>query len=112
MLPHPHNPTFPTRLKQERQARGWSLSELARRAGINPVMVGRYEAAKVRPTPRTWNALNRALASEMTPAIGGQPESELASRMSALLHQVLSVPGATVTVTLTVSLPAAAAPAV
>lgn len=68
MLPQPASKEFPAALKQARESRGMSRSELARRANIHQVMPRRYEEPTCReftkPTANTWLALNRALGFE------------------------------------------------
>lgn len=65
MLPHPHSQEFPAALRSVREAQGMSRAELARRAGIHPVMPRRYEEVDcgefARPSESTYLALNRAL---------------------------------------------------
>ena len=68
MLPNAASDTFPAALKAEREQRQLSRAALARLAGIHPVMVGRYETGRVRPTAGSWLALNRAF--------GFQPDAD------------------------------------
>jgi ribosome-binding protein aMBF1 (putative translation factor) len=49
------------RLSMERQRRGWSKSELARRARMQPGEVGKIEAGRLRPYGGQLRKLARAL---------------------------------------------------
>jgi ribosome-binding protein aMBF1 (putative translation factor) len=49
------------RLTVERDARGWSRSELARRAWMNAATVGQIESGRVRPYDSQVEKLARAL---------------------------------------------------
>ena len=65
MLPLSSDPGFPEALKQAREDRGLSYSQLARLLDISPVMPARYEnrdsANFTRPNQKTWEALNSVL---------------------------------------------------
>lgn len=67
-LPPPKDKSFPSALTAAREAIGISAAELARRAGISPTMVARYEntqrADHHRPRPHTVTQLERALRGE------------------------------------------------
>ncbi|HEV8420231.1 MAG TPA: helix-turn-helix transcriptional regulator, partial [Actinomycetota bacterium] len=52
---------MPNRVKERRDARGWSLAELARRSGISAPNIGRIERGEIRPSLETARALSRAL---------------------------------------------------
>jgi transcriptional regulator with XRE-family HTH domain len=43
MLPDAQSPEFPAALKKARVDKGWTRAQLAREAGIHPVMPRRYE---------------------------------------------------------------------
>src|SRR5689334_18899431 len=64
-LPNVTDPHFRQSLKAARMAAGLSYSELARRAGIHPVMPARYEdeghSNATLPSLKTWEKLNDAL---------------------------------------------------
>lgn len=49
------------RLQQEREARGWSKSELARRARMANSTVGNIESGRLQPYPVQLAKLSRAL---------------------------------------------------
>ncbi len=55
------------KLQDEREARGWSKSELARRAGLNHTTIGQIESGRFRPYPGQLRKLAAAL---------GLPEAE------------------------------------
>jgi transcriptional regulator with XRE-family HTH domain len=81
MLPIPTDPTFPAALKQARLSRGLSRAELAQKAGISEIMIGRYEEPKsknfTKPKPETWLALNAALGFSQTLANPVAPAASL-----------------------------------
>lgn len=74
-LPGVSDPNFRRALREARVAAGLSFSELARRAGIHPVMPARYEDAAhsnaTLPSLKTWEKLNEALF----PVEGRQPDT-------------------------------------
>jgi len=49
------------KLQHERQARGWSKSELARRAGLNHTTIGQIESRRFKPYPGQLRKLAFAL---------------------------------------------------
>ena len=49
------------RLSHEREQRGWSRAELARRAGLNAATVGLIESGRLHPYPSQVEKLARAL---------------------------------------------------
>ncbi len=53
--------TFADNLRALREERSWTKVELAGRAGISVVMIGRYESGKAHPTPSTIGKLLAAL---------------------------------------------------
>lgn len=54
---------FARQMKKERQAHGWSLAELGRRAGIDPAHLGRVESGRRPPTEAIAAALDIAFPS-------------------------------------------------
>jgi len=67
-LPDRHSDAFPEALKQAREAKNMSYSELARAIGISVVMPSRYEnrdnALFSTPSQDTWLKLNDFLTSD------------------------------------------------
>jgi transcriptional regulator with XRE-family HTH domain len=55
-----------TKLSELRALKGWSVSELARRAKVSPRTVARAEEGSV-PYPRTQLRIARALGGGLTP---------------------------------------------
>lgn len=51
---------FARQLKREREAAGWTLTELGRRAGIHPAHLGRIESGERPPTGKVADGLDRA----------------------------------------------------
>lgn len=63
------------RLKAEREARGWSLSQLATRAGVSKAMISKIERAEASPTAAMLGKLSGALAVTMS-ALLSSPGAE------------------------------------
>lgn len=51
---------FARQLKREREAAGWTLTELGRRSGIHPAHLGRIESGERPPTGKIADGLDRA----------------------------------------------------
>jgi transcriptional regulator with XRE-family HTH domain len=72
--PEDPTPRIARRLKEEREARGWSLSELAARSGVSKAMVSKIERGEASPTAtilgRLSGALQLTLATLLTRAEG------------------------------------------
>jgi transcriptional regulator with XRE-family HTH domain len=87
-LPNVTDPLFRQSLKDARISAGFSYSELARRAGIHPVMPARYEdeghSNATLPSLKTWEKLNAALfpSNPVT-----NPDAEKASSNGPLLRE-------------------------
>lgn len=56
--------TFGEKLRQEREKRGWSLSDLSKRSGVAMQSISRYESG--RAFPNLMSALGLADALEMS----------------------------------------------
>lgn len=52
-------------IRHARESRGWSRTELARRARLNPVTVGQIESGRLIPYPSQLKKLARALALDL-----------------------------------------------
>jgi hypothetical protein len=52
---------FGRELRRTREARGWSIAEVARRTGINPAHLSRIELGRRPPTARIATSLDKAL---------------------------------------------------
>lgn len=57
----PDRTPFASRLAALRTAAGLTIAELARRAGVDPTHLGRYERGKKKPTLATADQIARAL---------------------------------------------------
>jgi len=66
------------RLSVERQKRGWTKSELARRAKMQPGELGKIEAGRLRPYPSQLRKLGRALGVPITEDASLMVEAALA----------------------------------
>jgi transcriptional regulator with XRE-family HTH domain len=54
-------PALAARLRLERDARGWSLAELAQRSGVSKAMISKIERAEASPTAALLGRLSGAL---------------------------------------------------
>ncbi|MGH3065239.1 MAG: helix-turn-helix domain-containing protein [Gaiellaceae bacterium] len=68
------------RLRVERERRGISLRELARRVGVSPSLVSQIELDRVNPSVSTLYALVTELGMTMGDVFGAAPRSEPAVR--------------------------------
>jgi transcriptional regulator with XRE-family HTH domain len=64
-----------SRLRQERERRGISLRELARRVGVSPSLVSQIELDRVNPSVSTLYALVTELGMTMSDVFGDAPQS-------------------------------------
>src|SRR3954454_467276 len=62
------------RLREERERRGMSLRELARRVGVSPSLVSQIELDRVNPSVSTLYALVTALGMTMGDVFGDTPQ--------------------------------------
>ena len=71
-----------SRLREERERRGISLRELARRVGVSPSLVSQIELDRVNPSVSTLYALVTELGMTMSEVFsdGGQPATSIAPR--------------------------------
>ena len=76
------------RLSVEREARGWSKSELARRARMQPGEVGKIETGRLRPYPSQLRKLGRALGIPAAQDESLIAESPLASEETARAESI------------------------
>jgi ribosome-binding protein aMBF1 (putative translation factor) len=65
------------RLQQEREARGWSRAELARRAHLNPGTVGLIEVGRFVPYPGQVAKLARALGLSKRELLGDAKQDDV-----------------------------------
>jgi len=64
-----------SRLRQERERRGMSLRELARRVGVSPSLVSQIELDRVNPSVSTLYALVSELGMTMSDVFGDVPQA-------------------------------------
>src|SRR2546421_12103915 len=69
-----------SRLRQERERRGISLPELARRVGVSPSLVSQIELDRVNPSVSTLYALVTELGMTMSDVFGDSRPGERAAR--------------------------------
>src|SRR5690349_22250228 len=65
------------RLRTERERRGISLRELARRVGVSPSLVSQIELDRVNPSVSTLYALVTELGMTMSDVFGDGPATQL-----------------------------------
>src|ERR1700736_1613772 len=66
-----------TRIALEREARGWSLAELAQRSGVSKAMISKIERAEASPTAALLGRLSGALGLTLSALLAraeGRPE--------------------------------------
>src|SRR3954453_129270 len=66
-----------SRLRGERERRGMSLRELARRVGVSPSLVSQIELDRVNPSVSTLCAIVTALGMTMSDVFGEEPSGGL-----------------------------------
>lgn len=72
------------KIKEDREARGWSQRELAKRAGVTTSLIGAYEKGSVSPTLRSLAKILDALGvASATDTVGGVSGVTLFSMMQA-----------------------------
>ena len=72
------------RLRQERERRGMSLRELARRVGVSPSLVSQIELDRVNPSVSTLYALVSELGMTMSDVFGDGARAAIRARRSDL----------------------------
>src|SRR5580765_8944277 len=65
------------RLREQRESRGISLRELARRVGVSPSLVSQIELDRVNPSVSTLYAIVTELGMTMSDVFGEQPEERV-----------------------------------
>jgi transcriptional regulator with XRE-family HTH domain len=82
------------RLRQERERRGISLRELARRVGVSPSLVSQIELDRVNPSVSTLYALVTELGMTMSDVFGdGAQQAQPAVRARPDVDEVVASPG-------------------
>jgi transcriptional regulator with XRE-family HTH domain len=66
--------TFPSRLRLARDRSGLSQLELARRIGVDPIVISRYERGKIMPHTERAIALSRELRVSIGWLLTGEGE--------------------------------------
>ena len=70
-------PALAARLRLERDARGWSLAELAQRSGVSKAMISKIERGEASPTAALLGRLSGALGLTLSALLAraeGRPE--------------------------------------
>lgn len=89
MIPVPDG--FPARLREAREALGWSQAKLARNAGIDKRSAGRYELGLVAPSIQVAAKLATALGKSLDHMAGLAPSASDPAA-SALLAKIQQLP--------------------
>ena len=74
---------FKDRLKQTRESRGWSQSDLAKRAGLQPAAISHFETAQRSPSFENLRKLSDALSVSIDYLIGRIDEEQHGQGMAA-----------------------------
>ena len=77
------SPSFPdpsaaiaAHVKQERDARNWSLAELAKRSGVSKAMISKIERAEASPTASVLGKLSGAFGLQLSALLAMAEQSE------------------------------------
>src|SRR2546421_10319056 len=81
-----------SRLRQERERRGISLRELARRVGVSPSLVSQIELDRVNPSVSTLYAIVRELGMTMSDVFGEGAEERTVRRGDSLAEEPATRP--------------------
>jgi transcriptional regulator with XRE-family HTH domain len=65
------NSLLAARIRQQREARGWSIGQLAQRAGVSKGMISKIERAEASPTAALLGRLSGALSVTMSALLSG-----------------------------------------
>lgn len=74
---------FNNRLKETREARGWSQSDLAKKAGLQPAAISHFETAQRSPSFENLRKLSDALSVSIDYLIGRIDEEQHGQGMAA-----------------------------
>lgn len=80
--PHDPTPLIARRLRDERAQRGWTLDELAQRAGVSKAMLSKLERCEASPTAALLGRISGALGMTLSTllAAGDEPGARLVRR--------------------------------
>lgn len=70
-----HSAQLARRLKTEREARGWSLSDLAERSGVSKAMISKIERDEVSPTAALLGRLSGAFGLSLSQLLARAEQS-------------------------------------
>ena len=81
------------RIRHLRQEKGWTQRELARRAGLKPSGLSKYELGIYQPSLAAVKALAGALGTTTDHLLGGSgPEPDADARLKSLLARLGELP--------------------
>lgn len=87
-----------TRIRHERQERGWSVSELAAASGVSRAMISKVERAEASPTASLLGRLSGAFGLTVSTLLARAEGDEPAPRLSPAASQPVWTDPATATV--------------
>lgn len=76
----------PARLLQARRLAGFSMTDLAQRAGLSPAAIGQYERGEITPRPQTLAALARVLQVPIGHFALGRPRTHVDVTQASFRH--------------------------
>lgn len=95
MRPKDGNPppeTLGERSRRLRKEKGWTQGELARRVGIKPSRISKYENGTYQPNLATVKAIADALGTTTDHLLGCGPQPDSDSRLQDLLSRLDELP--------------------
>lgn len=95
MKPRDGNPppeTLGERIRRRRREKGWTQGELARRVGIKPSRISKYENGTYQPSLATVKAIADALGTTTDHLLGRGPQPDSDARLKDLLSRLDELP--------------------
>lgn len=89
MMTAPLDALLAARLRREREARGWSVAELAARSGVSRAMISKVERAEASPTAALLGRLSGALALTVSTLLARAEADGGPGRVSRAAEQAL-----------------------
>lgn len=84
--------TLGERIRRLRQEKGWTQRELARRAGLKPAAISKYELGIYQPSLAVLIAIADALGTTTDHLLGSGPATESGARLKDLLSRLDELP--------------------
>lgn len=80
------------RIRRLRQEKGWTQRELARRVGIKPSGISKYERGTYQPGLAALKSIAEALGTTTDHLVGSEPVPESDARLKDLLSRIGELP--------------------